>query len=484
MITGEYWKMHDDATIKKIDQAAVHLLTKSGARIEHDGLLDLLEGAGCRIDRGERRCHFTEKLIREAVARVGGKESMAVEQPAGWNPQWQLHHGGSFPHLLEWPSGRRRLATRQDVVEMAKLGHAMDEFVCVSKVVSTAEVDPRIEPLWSTLAIAQVTDKPQGSGEIFYPEYIEPLVRMGEVLSGRQGDTSLVADCDFFIAPLRLDPVQAACFLEKRRFGLRNTPGTMPISGMSGPVTIAGTVTIAVAELLAGWVLGYVVDPDLPVGGAVASGSMDLRTVTACFGSPEAMLQDISVVNICRRLYGISVWAAVCYTDCKRPGLEAVYLKMFGLMGQALGTDRTLPVGGLLSAGQDYSPVQHLLEADLAKSSERFWGHYEINDETIAVELIETMMRGGTTNFLDTDHTLEHYKTEQWYPRWLDRTAWQGTEHETQAEQKMLERIDQTIKDAIANYQPPDLDRSKIAELRKIFLAAEKACLGTNVTPV
>jgi len=484
MITGEYWKMHDDATIQQIDQAAVRLLTKSGARIEHDGLLDLLEAAGCRIDRGGHRCYFTEKLIREAVARVGGKETMALKQPSGWNPQWQLHHSGSNPHLLEWPSGQRRLATRQDVVDMAKLGHAMDEFVRVGKVFNTAEVDPRIEPLWSTLAIAQITDKPQASGEIFYPQYIEPLVRMGEVLSGKKGDTSLVADCDFFIAPLHLDPKQAACFLEKRRFGMPNGPGTMPISGMSGPVTIAGTVTIAVAELLAGWVLGYLVNPDLPVFGVVASGSMDLRTATACFGSPEAMLQDVSVANLCRRLYGIYVWAAVSYTDCKRPGLEAVYQKMFGLMGQAFGAGRTLPAGGLLSAGQDYSPVQHLLEADMAKSTERFWGHYEVNDDTLAVELIETMMRSGSTNFLDTDHTLDHYKAEQWYPRWLDRTAWQGTEYETQAEQKMLERIDQAVKDAIAGYQRPDLDQSKLAELKKIFLAAEKACLGANVTPV
>jgi trimethylamine--corrinoid protein Co-methyltransferase len=477
-------KMHDDATIRKIYQAAVRLLTKGGARIEHGGLLDLLEGAGCRIDRGGRRCYFTEKLIRDAIVRVGGTRGMAVEQPVGWNPQWQLQQSGSFPHLLEWPSGRRRLATRQDVVDLAKMAHTLDDFAGAGKVVSTSEVDPRIEPLWATLAIAQVTDKPQGDGEIFYPHYIEPLVRMGEVLTGRPGNTSLVASCDFFIAPLILDPVQAACFLEKRRFGLPNTPGTMPVSGMSGPVTIAGTVTLAVAELLAGWVLGYVVNPDLPASGVVSCGSIDMRTVNACFSSPEAMLENISVSNICRRLYGIGIWAATSYSDCKHPGLEAVYHKMFGLLGHAFGTGRVPGGGGLLSAGQDYSPVQHLLEYDMAKSAQRYWGHYEVNDETLALDLIETMMRSGTTNFLDTDHTLEHYRAEQWYPRWLDRTAWQGTEYETQSEQKMLERIDQTIKDAIANYQPPDLDRSKIAELRKIFLAAEKAIVGANVTPV
>ena len=56
MILGEYWKLHDDETVRKIDAAAVRLLTGSGARIEHDGLLDTLEGAGCRIDRSVGRC--------------------------------------------------------------------------------------------------------------------------------------------------------------------------------------------------------------------------------------------------------------------------------------------------------------------------------------------------------------------------------------------------------------------------------------------
>ena len=46
----------------------------------------------------------------------------------------------------------------------------------------------------------------------------------------------------------------------------------------------------------------------------------------------------------------------------------------------------------------------------------------------------------------------------------------------------MLQRIDRYCKDAIGNYQKPDIDPSKIAELKKIFLAAEKRILGSNVT--
>ena len=425
-----------------------------------------------------------ERLIREAIGRLGGRAVQKVEIPAGWSPVRVAGHGGSYPHLLDWPSGRRRLATRQDVIDMARMAHVLDEFVNVGKVLTCCQVDQRIEPLWASLQLAQVTNKRIGGGEIFYADYIEPLVRMGEVLSGKPNDAGLVASCDFFISPLILDGNQAACFIAKRRFGMANVPGTMPVSGISAPVTIAGTVTVAVAELMAGWVMGYAVDPRLPAGGIVSSGSLDMRTLAACFGSPEAMLQDATVVNLCRRLYGINVGAATGYVDCKRPGIEAMFQKMLPLVGAPLGTGWIAGGDGLLSAGQDYSPVQHMLDLEIAAATRRFWGHYEVNDQTIALELIQSMMKGARTNFLDTEHTAAHYKTEQYYPRWFDRSRWQDREYEVQAERKMLERIDRYCKDAIARYERPDIDQKKVQELRRIFLAAERKILGSNVTPI
>ncbi len=118
---------------------------------------------------------------------------------------------------------------------MAKMAHGLDEFARVGKVLTTCEVDHRVEPMWNALQLAQITDKPIRGGEIHHAAYIQPLVRMGEVLTGKAGDTSLLTACDFFISPLILDPSQAACFLAKRRVGLPNVPGTMPSSTPTTP---------------------------------------------------------------------------------------------------------------------------------------------------------------------------------------------------------------------------------------------------------
>lgn len=477
MIVGKIWEMHDSAALGKLDSAAVRLLRDSGCRIDHEGLLDMMEAAGCIITRNNNRCYMPESLVRKVVAAIGKKEiADSVNIPTGWNPQRRLWHGGTYPHILDWPSGERRLATKQDIADMAKMAHVLDEFERVGRVLCCHEIPQQIEPLWTTLELAGITTKPIGGGEIFYPGYIEPLVRMGEVLSGKPNDTSLIAACDFFIAPLIFDRTQAECFLEKRRFGIQNMPGTMPISGLSSPVTVAGTAALALAELLAGWVFGYVVNPELPAGGIVATGSLDMRLATPCFGSPEALLQDTVVVQTCRRLYNINIWAANGYVDCKRPGLEAVFQKMLPLVAAPLESGPSLDCSGLLSAGQDYSPVQQMLDTEIEDAIARFRGAFDVTPETLAVELMEEMMKKPTVNFTETEHTLEHFRLEQWYPRWFDRTLWRGRETEMQAEMEMFKRIDDYCKKAIAAYEPPDIDQAKIRELRRILQRAEKTC--------
>ena len=482
MIRGQDWELLDKEALSRIDGAAVRLLQRSGCRIENERLLDLLEGAGCRVERSSQRAFIPESLVRRVLERAGG-QTLNLDQrlpDANWNlPGW-LRHTGSYPHLLDWPSGRRRLATRRDIVNMARMAHVLDEFGVVGRVLTCSEVAPRIEPLWTTLQLARTTDKPLADGELFMAEHVAPLVRMGEILTGRPGDVSLVVPADFFIAPLILDQKQAELFLEKRRFGVRVMPGTMPISGMSAPVTPAGTVMVAVAELLAGWVLGYVVNPALPVTGVVASGSLDMRTANASFGSMEALLQDAATVQLCGRLYGIPVIAATGYVDSRRPGLDAVFQKLLPLVSAPFGTCFQNTSPGLLSAGQDYSPVQHLLDAELDKAVARFLTAFEVNDQTLAEELtVERTLNarrkdGGRTDFLDTSHTLEHWCRTQWYSRWLEESRpWQGAAAERSAERRLLARIDAYWRDAVRRYKPPALDPAKLRELEAVVRAAE-----------
>ncbi|MDP6381428.1 MAG: trimethylamine methyltransferase family protein, partial [Phycisphaerae bacterium] len=336
------------------------------------------------------------------------------------------------------------------------------------------EIDQRIEPVWDVLRTMEITDKPIGGGEVFYAENIKHLVRLGEIYSGRPKDTRFVASCDFAVSPLRYGRRMLECMIEKSKWGVPHVPGSMTISGLSGPVTVAGTSALALAELIGGWVIYYLLDPELPVGGIVSTGSLDMRTTRASFGSPEAVLQDLTVVQAARRLYGIAVGAAHAYVDCKTPGIQAVFEKMLPLLAFPFEGGLTVAADGLLSAGQDYSPVQHLLSLDMRQAMDRFLGTFEVTEEALAVDLVDQIEVGSGETFLDKAHTLKHFKSQQWYPRWLDHRIWQGEPVERDAERKMLEQIDAYWKDAVARYEPPEIDGKRVEEARKVLTAAEE----------
>jgi len=483
MIRGKLWELLSDESMQKIDAAAMHLLTKVGARVEHEEVLGMLEAAGCKVSKSTLQCCFSEKLVRDAVDnfRKKCKASEAVEIKPGWNPVLQTGHGGSFPHVLDWPSCRRRLATVEDVRDLAKMAHMLPEFASCGQVVTCAEVDARIEPIWNAVERFRFTDKPIYGGEVLYARNVKHLVRLGEIAHDRPGDTSLVASCDFSVAPLIFGRRMLECVLEKRRFGIPHVPGTMPVSGISAPVTLAGTVAVCVAELLGGWAIGYLVRPDLQATAIVSSGSLDMRVTRALFGSPEALLQDTATVQACRRLYGIPIHAANGYVDCKRPGIEATYEKLFLLLAWPFQGYVQMWGGGLLSAGQDYSPVQHLLELDMYKSVERFLGSFEVTDETLALDVVAQVASTRGRTFLDTEHTGSHYRGEQWYPRWLDRRAWQGDDEERAEERQMLDRIDAYWRDAVGRWTQPEIDRKKLAEMEKVLAAAAKEMEGRSM---
>ena len=473
MIRGQLWQLIDEDEMQRLDEAALRLLSRTGAVIRHDATLARLEAAGCTVERESGRCRFPEKLIRDVLAHFGRPQDNDSTGAANWNPALHTGHGGSFPHFLEWPDCRRRLATRQDVADMAKMAHVLPEFGSVGQVLTCAEVDSRIEPVWNAVERMSLTDKPIGGGEVLHHENIKHLVRLGELETGVPGDTSLLATCNFSVAPLIFGRRMLDCAIEKAKFRCPHVPGTMPISGISAPVTLAGTVAVCLAELIVGWVIGYLLDPDLSVGGIVASGSLDMRTLRACFGSPEAHLQDTATAQVCRRLYGIRVHVALGYVDCKTPGIEATYEKLLPLVAAPFLGEGAGISPGLLSAGQDYSPVQHLLDLDMLGGWQRFNAGLKVDDDTLALDLVDAAAHRQRPTFLDSEHTARHYASEQWYPRWLDRQIWQGDRNESGAERRMLDAVNDHWKDAVARYERPELDPGKLAEAEKILAAAE-----------
>jgi trimethylamine--corrinoid protein Co-methyltransferase len=80
---------------------------------------------------------------------------------------------------------------------------------------------------------------------------------------------------------------------------------------------------------------------------------------------------------------------------------------------------------GQVDRGNTLDPVQLVMDDELLGNVFRALRGFEVNESTLAVELVKKTGVGG--NFLDTDHTLQYFQKEHRLPHGLnrkDRTAW------------------------------------------------------------
>ena len=93
------------------------------------------------------------------------------------------------------------------------------------------------------------------------------------------------------------------------------------------------------------------------------------------------------------------------------------------------------------------------------------------------------MVERRSANFLDTEHTARYFASEQWYPRWFDRSGWRG-EEEKRAEEEMLRRMSDYCRSAVRSYRRPAIDEGKLKELDRILRSTEEDLLGAGTRTV
>ena len=98
----------------------------------------------------------------------------------------------------------------------------------------------------------------------------------------------------------------------------------------------------------------------------------------------------------------------------------------------------------------------------------RFGQGLLVNQDTLAVAEIQA--KGPGRHFLDTDHTLQHFKKEFWKPVVCDRQVYQTERDYTKYS---LERAKKVWQDRLANYtlplMPPAVEQKLLSYYKKKF---------------
>jgi trimethylamine---corrinoid protein Co-methyltransferase len=298
------------------------------------------------------------------------------------------------------------------------------------------------------------------------PERVEDVLEMARIASGLDPET-------FFAEPRLFTNINSSSPLKHdwpmldgaMRFARRGQPVIVTpftLAGAMAPVTMAGAVTLAVAEALAAIALLQWLNPGTPVMMGSFTSNVDMRSGAPAFGTPE-YVRATQMAGQMARHYGLPLRASnACAANV--PDAQAAWESMNSLWSAVqAGVNLVYHAAGWLEGGLIASYEKFVIDAETLQQFQRYFDPalVDTSPDAIAVEAIAEV--GPQGHFFGATHTRSRYATAFYGPflsDWRNYEAWADA-----GAVATDERANRIWKAILAEYEPPPLDEALREEL-------------------
>jgi len=195
------------------------------------------------------------------------------------------------------------------------------------------------------------------------------------------------------------------------------------MAGATTPSTVAGAITQATAECLAGLVYVNALAPGHPAIFGTWPFGLDLRTGAMSIGSAEQALLTAGCAQM-HHFYGLPGGAAAGGADSKLPDMQAGWEMMCTNVTAGLaGVNMVYEAAGMHASLLGFCHESLILGDDLIGHAMRVVRGIEVSDETIALDQMRDVCLGGPGHYLGTPQTLARMQSDYVYPALGDRTS-------------------------------------------------------------
>lgn len=462
--------------ILQIHQAVLEVLKDPGVKIEHEEALEILGRAGAEIDQAKQIAHIPSVLVERALAQA--PRSLTI---CGRDPKYDLKsgtgevhftngHGATF--VLDFDTGKRRSATKKDLENVVRLHDALENTHLIFPEIYPQDVPARALDRHISQALLSNTEKPVVA-TAYDGKAAKDLLKMGIAIAG--SEEALRRRPMFtvslgVVSPLLFERDRVDVLLEICRFGHPFQVYNIPSAGGTSPVTLAGTLVMEIAELLAGLVLTQLVRPGVPVRLLGYASIMDQKYGCFTFACPEKALMAVATAQLLQ-YYGVphGVHGATTRANIldAQAGYETGVLDMFtALSGSELVIECT-------SSGIEDTVLsvyeQAAIGNEICGMVYRILRGIEVTPDTLAVDVIREVGPGG--QFLAHSHTREHYRLENWEAKLGNRMA--RDEWEESGAPDIRARAREEVTRILATHHPKPLDIDVQRKLQQIVEKAE-----------
>jgi len=456
-----------------IHEKTLDVLANVGIAYNTPQAIDLLEQAGAEVDRETMRAKLTWPLIGPCLETVPDTVLLAGRRPEDDRVLgvWPLHTttDGIQTYVYDDLTGVRREGTSADLATFVKLGDALSEVDAIWPSPQASDLDPYSLPvIWQAISIRNTSKHIQD--EIREPQLVEPILAMYEAAAGaslRERPIFSVTNCT--IAPLQhdRDMTEAALKMVKRGVPIFVLP--MPQAGTTGPMTLAGTCILTMAELLSAVVLFQLAEPGCALISGVGSAVADMRTGGYISAGPEIGLINMICVEM-SKFYGLLTQSTGISADARAPNFQAGSEGgMTGLCAALVGADSLIATGAF-DGVQTESLAKAVLDNDQLGALRRYVREDPIDESTALMADIAEVGIGG--HFLGRKSTRAFSRSEVWRPQVFQRGS---TEDHSAPGRSLIEEAVERARYLLATHAVAPLSPDAEAEIDAIAARHEAA---------
>jgi trimethylamine--corrinoid protein Co-methyltransferase len=475
------YEVLDEEGLALIEANADRVLEEIGIEFRDDAeALAMWKEAGAEL-KGER-VHFPKGLCRELLKSAPEQFTQHARNPAksveigGNNTVFAPVYGPPFVRDL---NGNRRYATLEDFRNFVKLAYmAPSIHHSGGTVCEPVHVPVNKRHLDMVFSHIRYSDKPF-MGSVTAPERAEDTVEMCRILFGKDfvDSNTVVINLINANSPMVFDETMLGAAKVYARANQATIITPFILAGAMSPVTVAGTLTQVLAEVLAGAAFTQLVRPGAPVVFGTFASSISMQSGAPTFGTPEPTLVSYGAAQLARRLkLPFRTGGSLCAS--KIPDAQAAYESANTLSGTVLaGTNFVLHAAGWLEGGLAACYEKFMMDVDQCGMQQKLAAGVDLSENGQAMDAIAEV--GPGSHYLGCAHTQANFQTAFYRSSIADNNSFE--QWQAEGEKRAEERANMLARKWLETYEPPDLDPGIQDGLRD-FIATKKESMPDAFT--
>ncbi|HEX7391930.1 MAG TPA: trimethylamine methyltransferase family protein [Thermoplasmata archaeon] len=399
---------------RMIHEAALDVMETVGVRVHSENARAKLKGAGAIVTKGSPDVKFPRDVVKSLVSKAPDKIVLA-----GRTKEFDLPLDGTHSYyttdgcgIAVWDSksGIRRKPVLEDIRRTAVIGDWLPYVSIYEPMVVASDLPEHVHVVSSMKVSMENTQKHILTESTTTVEEARAQVRMAaEIMGGPEElrKRHYISAMLCTMSPLMLDgtAVDAAMVWAENHVPIHITG--MAQAGVSGPASIAGDLVVNHAETLAVICIMEAHAPGAPVMYGSVLTSMDPKTGSYMGGSPESTVlcgASVEMARFCNLPNSTGGFGS----GAKIPGVQASLENAISAMSCAASGGEVVNGFGVPDGSTLLSYEQLLLDHEIASMVLKVHGGFDVNKETLAVDLVKKVGIGGS--YLAQVHTMKYLR--------------------------------------------------------------------------